>query len=193
MVFVSKLRLVALLCSGALAVHELRYLAGYGGAADEALSDHGHAYLAAVMPLLALLLAALFGHFMWGLAGRREGGWSAGRCTTALAFAGALLAIYTGQELVEGLLAPGHPEGLDGVFGHGGWLAVPFSALVGGALSLLVRGARRVVEAVQRLGRVQVFVAAPPPAALAAAAPLLVLPAPLARLGAGRAPPLFAS
>jgi hypothetical protein len=38
-----------MLSGGVLAVHELRYRAGYGEHADAALTNHGHAYLVGVM------------------------------------------------------------------------------------------------------------------------------------------------
>src|SRR5215218_3807227 len=46
------LRAMALLAPGTLAVHELRYLAAYGGDAQPSLDHQGHAYLAALTPLV---------------------------------------------------------------------------------------------------------------------------------------------
>jgi hypothetical protein len=57
-----------------------------------------------------------------------------------------LLAMYSLQESLEGALATGHPGGLAGVFGHGGWVAIPLSAAVGLALALALRGAGRAAE-----------------------------------------------
>ena len=48
-----------MLAAGSLAVHELRFLAGYGG--DDA---GGHAYLAWLAPLVALALAAACGAWL---------------------------------------------------------------------------------------------------------------------------------
>lgn len=42
-----------------------------------------------------------------------------------------LLAVYSSQEVLEGLFATGHPTGIAGVFGGGGWWAIPAAACVG--------------------------------------------------------------
>ncbi len=60
-----------------------------------------------------------------------------------------LAAIYSGQELLEGMLTAGHPPGVEGVLGHGGWLMVPLSVAVGGLLALLLRGAQAVLALVR--------------------------------------------
>lgn len=106
------LRLVVLLSCGSMLVHELRYLAAYGDAAGVALSEHGHGYLALVMPLAGVLLAAVSGHLLWLFAGRRPEALGARRRMTAATFTLALLSIYTGQEWLEGVLASGHPGDL---------------------------------------------------------------------------------
>ncbi len=62
--------------------------------------------------------------------------------------AAALVAVYTGQELLEGVLTTGHPEGLRGAFGDGGLWALPAAAGVGLLLAAALRGGRRVVAAV---------------------------------------------
>jgi len=99
------------------------------------------------------------------------------------------MAIYVGQELVEGLLASGHPGGLHGVFGHGGWIAVPTAVAIGSLIALTLRVADAVIAFVagrqrpgprQRPGRPRHCTP------LSVALPRL---APLARVGAGRAPP----
>lgn len=59
-----------------------------------------------------------------------------------------LVAIYSVQELLEGLLATGHPAGLVGVFGYGGWWAVPAAVCVGLVLAALLHGARWVLHEV---------------------------------------------
>jgi len=57
-----RLRASALLGVGALAVHELRYLVGYGGETGRMLAAHGHSYLALATTLAVLLfLVALAG------------------------------------------------------------------------------------------------------------------------------------
>ncbi len=131
----------------AFAVHQLRYLLAFGGGAGAELQRQGHSYLHSAVPWLVLALALTGGAFLSSLgralAGQRTvvrygisllGLWLA--CTTCL------VAIYSGQELLEGLFATGHPAGLAGVFGAGGWWAVPAAACVGLVLAALLHGAR---------------------------------------------------
>ena len=40
-----------------------------------------------------------------------------------------LIAIYTLQEAVEGIVAEGHPGGIEGIFGHGGAWAIPVAVV----------------------------------------------------------------
>jgi hypothetical protein len=60
-----------------------------------------------------------------------------------------LFAIYCGQELLEGFLLPGHPAGIAGVLGQGGWTAAPISLLIAAALAIALRAADRLLEAVR--------------------------------------------
>jgi hypothetical protein len=53
-----------------------------------------------------------------------------------------LVVIYSGQELLEGLLTTGHRAGLMGIFGYGGWWAIPAALCVGLVLAALLHGAR---------------------------------------------------
>ena len=88
------------------------------------------------------------------------------------------------QETLEGFVASGHPQGLAGVFGHGGWWAVPLAAIAALALALALRVAdslvRRAEEPPSRRSIAPLFVPL-------AAAPLRARP--LATAAAGRAPP----
>src|ERR1700742_3120265 len=59
-----------------------------------------------------------------------------------------LVAIYSGQELLEGLLPTGPPAGLVGIFGYGGWWAIPAAICVGLVLAALLHGARWVLHEV---------------------------------------------
>jgi hypothetical protein len=101
-----------------------------------------------------------------------------------------LVAIYGCQEFLEGLFATGHPAGLAGIFGFGGWWAIPAAACVGLVLAAVFHGARWVLEEVaQRFHRARrrhrrrsVRLLRPP----AVAAPRL---APLADGWSGRGPP----
>jgi hypothetical protein len=97
-----------------------------------------------------------------------------------------LVMVYAAQELAEGLLASGHPSGLAGVFGHGGWIAVVLALVVSAGIVALVRGAERLL--VRRTGCA--LVRPPLPAGVwePREAPVLRL-RPLARHLAGRAPP----
>ena len=141
------LRGLAVLSLGALAVHQLRYLFGYGGEAGAALAHQGHGYISSAIPiLLALTLAALCSS---GLAGR-FGAPARSRPRAAariVAYAAVLVATYCVQELTEGVLASGHPAGLEGLFGTGGWIVFPLALVVGA----LAWGAVRGLEAVEAL------------------------------------------
>ena len=185
------LRGCALLGAAALAVHELRYLAGWGAGAEHALASHGHSYLDSATPAVLLLLTVSLGAFLARLArgggpygGRRLGFWRLWLLASL-----ALLAIYTSQELIEGALTPGHPSGLDGVFGTGGWTAVPLAGLFGALVALLLRGAEAVLARVAARG--SLGLAAPVRQQIRPGREVLVrVRGGLARHLAGRAPPV---
>jgi hypothetical protein len=144
------LRVVALLAVGGLTVHQLRYLLAFGHDADDALAAQGHAYLAAVaVPVLGLLLAVVLGQLLARVAGRR-----ARTARTPASFrvlwtasAAALMAVFGGQELAEAGLGSGHPGGLAGIVGHGGWMALPLSVAVGGLVAVALRATRAIESA----------------------------------------------
>jgi hypothetical protein len=142
-------RAAALLAAGAYAVHQLRYVLGYGEHSHDELAGQGHAYMTLVAPLLGVALAVLVAEFGLRLVGARAsaplGGAPRLPRVWALATACLLLA-YAGQELIEGAVAAGHPAGAAGVTGHGGWVAVPLAAVIGLALALVARGARGALE-----------------------------------------------
>jgi hypothetical protein len=130
-------RSAALLSLGALAVHQLRYAAAFGDRAGAALASEGHAYLTGAIPPLAAMAvatiaAAVLTRGLGGSAGAAAPLWRRGA-----AYACALLVVFASQELAEGALAAGHPAGLAGVFGEGGWLAIPLSAAIGAATAFL--------------------------------------------------------
>lgn len=192
----SRLRATAALAVGAFALHQARYLAGYGETGGEALAEHGHGYLTLVAPLIALLAAVAAAQFVVAVA--RPGGVLAParrgpRFATAwLAATLALLAGYAGQEVLEGALAPGHPAGLDALLAGGGWWALPLAGVIGLAVAALVRAADAALEAVSRRSHVRPAHRA---AATTAPPPSVDLPAlPVAgRHLAGRAPPPLAA
>ena len=67
--------------------------------------------------------------------------------------AACLVGIYVAQEFLEGLFATGHPGGLAGIFGYGGWWSIPAALAVGLVLAAIFHGARWVLDEVaQRLG-----------------------------------------
>lgn len=133
------LRAVALLAAGAAGVHQLRYALSYGDDAGRALAVQGHAYLDLVLPFVAALgLVALATMLRAPLPS--ENGRVSLRRAWACAFV-ALVVAYCAQELLEGLLANGHPAGFVGVFGGGGWFAVPIAAVVALLVALGMRGA----------------------------------------------------
>jgi hypothetical protein len=186
----------ALFPVGAFAVHQLRYALAFGGDASRELADQGHAYLHELTPWIVLAL----GFGVGGLLGRVARAWQSGECEHrsgqrlvvlwSLA-AGGLFAVYVGQELLEGLFATGHPQGLAGILGDGGLWALPGAVAVGGMLALLVRGGRALVERVARLRRERRPIASARAPKRTVRSATLVLPrlAPLASASAGRAPP----
>ena len=185
----------ALMPVAALAVHQLRYILAFGGHAGVQLSRQGHAYLHSLVPWIVLLLAVAAGAFLWAL-GRALGGHrTRSRYTLSLVglwivCAGSLVAIYVAQELLEGLLATGHPVGLAGIFGYGGWWAVPAALCVGLVLATIFHGARWVLNEVAQRRRPHTQ----HPAARRARAPRwrdATVPrlAPLAEGWSGRGPP----
>src|SRR4051812_21248233 len=149
----SMLRAPALVAVAALALHELRYLIGYGGGTPEALASQGHSYLPVVTGLagvlFALALAQLAARVLAGSGERRAPGF---RSAWALASV-ALLAIFVGQESLEGLLSSGHPAGAAAVTAHGGLVALPLALALGGLVALGLRVAGRLVAGAVR-GRV---------------------------------------
>jgi hypothetical protein len=152
---------VALLPPAAFAVHQLRYVLAFGAGAGLELQRTGHSYLHSVVPWIVLLIALVAGGFLYAL-GRAFAGQTSGPrfslsfSTLWLTCSATLVAIYAGQELLEGFIATGHPAGLVGVFGYGGWWSIPVAACVGLVLAAVFHGARWVLEEVaQRYARVR--------------------------------------
>jgi len=52
----------------------------------------------------------------------------------------ALLAVYCGQELLEGVLSSGHPSGFAALAVDGGWSALPLAVGLGLLVALALRG-----------------------------------------------------
>ena len=181
------LRVTALVAVAALALHELRYLIGYGGGTPEALASQGHGYL----PLVSMLAGALLTMALAQLAGRilrgKDEGEAPGLRFTWVWASVALLVIFVAQESLEGLLSAGHPDGFAAVSAHGGMVAVPLALALGGLVALGLRGASRMVAAAARrvrsLPRPRIRSRRPRFAAVPPAAGVLALHL------AGRAPP----
>lgn len=146
----SSARAAALIAAAALVVHELRYLVAPAPGGAHA----GHAYLPLLHLLIALALAGVCVQLgALALRARRTGrieragvGFACGWAFAALA----VLAVYAGQELLEGSLADGRVAGLAAVVGGGGWVAVPLALLAGALVALSMRGARALLAAATR-------------------------------------------
>ncbi len=185
----SRLRLALQLGVGSVAVHELRYRLGHDHG-ERSLGDHGHDYLTVLTPLLGLVLTLTVAHFAWAVWTRRPEAARGGRIAVRT-LAPALLALHAGQESLEGLLAFGHPVEA-AVIGAGDWGVLPLCLLVAAILSCLTRGARRLARAVLERGGARTRSISSAPARFAPA--VVSRPrGPLARHGAERAPPSFAS
>jgi hypothetical protein len=142
----------------AFAVHQLRYLLAYGSGAGAELADTGHSYLHSVVPWIMLLVGVSVGAFLWSLGRAAAGRRSPSRKGLSflalwLVCAVCLLAIYCTQEFLEGLLATGHPTGIEGIFGFGGLWAIPSAVGVGLVLATILHGAQWTLEQVSRLNR----------------------------------------
>lgn len=125
----------SVLALGALALHELRYLAvGQGG-----LATGDHSYLQVAAPGLVALavgvaLATLAPPLLAGLAGPSRRGVAA----RAVLYALSLLAVFTAQELSEQLLA-GHGAAPWGLLTAGGWIVLPLALGLGALSAAVVR------------------------------------------------------
>jgi len=177
--------------AAAYAVHQLRFELGYGSASNAALAAQGHGYLDSLAPWVGALLALGLGSFLVRLVRAAAGNGEVTSRRTLTKLAGVawalLLAAYVVQEWLEGVFAAGHPAGLAGVIGHGGWWAVPLSALAALAVAALLRIAEVVVDAVTPPAQpgfthVHAPLLRPVPVTVRARSPL-------ARRHAGRAPP----
>jgi hypothetical protein len=148
-------RTFALLPVAALGVHQLRYRLAFGHESHHELAAEGHAYLASLTPILAFVAALIGAELVFRLArasrGHSASGPRARFLALATAVAATLVAIYMAQELLEGLLSTGHPDGLAGVFGEGGWWSVPIAIAFGTVIALLIRGADAAVAALARI------------------------------------------
>jgi hypothetical protein len=179
--FAHNVRAASILAVGAFALHQLRYLIASGASSAE---HSAHGYMTDLMaPIAVLVLAAALATLIRGTEGAAPARAPLGR-RIAL-FAGALFAIYVGQESLEGILTAGHLAVLAG----GGWVAVPLALGIGALLALLATVLERVERAIAIVhaerGRVR------PPAVRGRALPARGLSLPSAPLafGLARRPP----
>jgi hypothetical protein len=154
---IARLAPVALLPPAAFAVHQLRYMLAFGPRAGLELARTGHSYMHSLVPWLIALIALTIGGFLSALGrafARRTSapGYAISLAGMWLACSAALIAIFACQELLEGLFATGHPAGLAGVFGWGGWWAIPAALSIGLVLAVLFHGARWVLREVAERG-----------------------------------------
>jgi hypothetical protein len=141
--------MVALIGVGAFAVHQIRFMLWYGQGSDGALGAQGHAYLGVAGPVVLVAAVLASASFLDRLArGARTSAPRFGRLWAAVS--ALLVAVYCLQESLESLLASGHPGGIGGVLGHGGWLCVPLSVAVGLVLALVLRGAAHASDLLRR-------------------------------------------
>jgi hypothetical protein len=186
---------LALMPAAAFAVHQLRYWLAFHGMSGIELQRQGHAYLHSLVPWIVAAIAIAIGAFLRALGRALGGACSRPRYTLSfgllwLVCAACLLSIYMSQEFLEGLYVTGHPAGLTGIFGYGGWWAVPAAVGVGLVLAASFHGARWVLrETARRRGRRLLL---PAPDEAVGRAPRGVLLPPMAALAAGwsgRGPP----
>jgi hypothetical protein len=183
---------VLLLPAAALLVHQLRYTLAYGPSSGAELAAQGHSYQHSLIPWTIFALGVGLWLFLRRLLGTLSSGDAGPLARVGLPALWAvttlgLLAIYALQESLEGLYAAGHPGGVAGVFGHGGWWAVPAAAAVALAVVALLNLGRRLLTAAEHTARRPTWVLeldVPAPLAVAH-----VRSHPLASSAAGRAPP----
>jgi hypothetical protein len=183
------LRAAGLVATGALAVHELRFLLAGDAAAGE---QAGHGYLPLVGLASVVLLALCAGRLAEVLERARRTGRAESHGVPFLrAWLGlgvAISIVFCAQELLESAVAVDRAAGLAGVVGGGGWIAFPLAVAVSALLAMGLTGARRAVRAAARAAR-----ALAPRRRPVARRPLPAAHPPLsgvlARNLAGRAPP----
>jgi hypothetical protein len=191
-----RLRAAALMPAAVLTVHQLRFLLAFGGGSGEELEKEGHQYLSALAAPIAMSVAIVVGLFFarlasaWRVGAGEDPVPRRGFLRLALLIGASLLALYSCQELLEGMLSSGHPGGFDGVFGDGGWWAAPLSLVCGLVIAAALRGARAAIRWAAARRRPATAphgrpAPAPRPRRLA-----LPRPVPMAGAAAGRAPPL---
>lgn len=181
------IRAALVLGFAAVALHELRYVTGADGHAG------GHrplGWLSLVAPLITIGLTGAFAVALAVTARRRTAGRSARLRNVWIIATGGLLTTFAAQELLQGALHPGHPIGLHGLVGHGGWVVVPLALLLGGVVAIVVGVARELERRWFQSGRL-LSVWLPLTRVFAHGVDRWLRDTPLARNLAGRAPPVL--
>ncbi|HEX3874786.1 MAG TPA: hypothetical protein VHW26_11610 [Solirubrobacteraceae bacterium] len=145
----------AIFPGGVLAVHELRYLLAYGADAGHELHAHGDTYVGTASLLAGLLVAIPAVGVGFGVIRARRGNASLRRARLRpwqswLVWAVLLTVGFCGVEGLEMVFESEHPGGFAGVFGAGGWWAVPAAVGVAAVFTLARRGARALVRLAAR-------------------------------------------
>jgi hypothetical protein len=178
-------RATGLVVTGELAVHEARYLLAPA-------PDAGHGYLPVLAVVSVVLMAVAAGHLAGGLESARRTGRGEpvtirfSRAWPALALA--VAAVFTVQEVAEGLLGGAGAGALLLPFASGGWVAAPLTVAVSALLALALSGAGAAVGAAARAARRSLRPRRPSPRPLPDL-PRRAFGIPLALNLAGRAPP----
>ena len=151
-------RTAALVGLGTLIVHQLRYWLTYGPEADHELAAQGHDYLLQALPALLAMALALLAATLLRAALRRPLPRRFGFRANWLLYSSAIAAVFSLQELAEGVVfSGGHATGFSAVFAFGGWLAFPLAAAAGlicaAADGLLERLERRVADSLPERNR----------------------------------------
>ena len=185
---VHRLQTLTLFVIGALAVHELRFLLGYG--ADHLAQGPGHGYLEFVIPAVIGYFGLLSAYLLRTLIARPEVVPSRRLRLLNTWLLGALLlvAIFVAQELIEQALAGDHAP-VSALVPGGGWVVVPLSLAASLVITLLLVGARAVLRAAGTRKRRQDPPRTAPPARLAPSQVMLPRLTVAGTHGALRGPP----
>ncbi|MGB9186164.1 MAG: hypothetical protein WCB67_19105, partial [Solirubrobacteraceae bacterium] len=148
-----------------------------------------------VVPWIMLVVGLGVGAFLWALGRALRGQTSGPRYTLSLGAlwivcSSCLVAIYVGQEFLEGLLAVGHPAGLAGILGSGGWWSIPAALCIGLVLAVVFHGARWVLDELAHRARTPAHFASVRRVGAPRVIDVVVRrPSPLAEGWSGRGPP----
>ena len=190
-------RTAALVALGSFAVHLLRFVVATASGAQDGPQLQGQSFLGHVPPTLAAVGFALIAARLWvsytGATSTR-GSAPSSFWRRSLAFGVAIISVYVAQEILESALFADHAQGIAGVLGGGGWVAIGLAFLLGPLCCLLDAGIGRLESRVARLSHVRLRVGLAP-AELMLTGLRIVPPAlsPLAFSLAQRPPPPSAS